>query len=211
MRKLRKVTLTAVVVGLVAAAAPAGAQVAWDSPFMVPPAAPRGLGVYLMEGSPGDGLGVMGTYRAADAPAGLGFRAGLSEDGSDDLSIFGGVDFSGYLARESADFPVDLVWNAGVGAGFGDFVLLSFPVGMTFGKIVTSDDVRFNPYVGPRLVLDALLGRDAPGGDDLDLGLAVDLGVDLSFDPRWAIRFGATIGDRDALAVGVVFPGAIGR
>lgn len=208
---MRTFTILALVaLGMTAPAQSARAQVAWDAPLMVPPAAPRGLGVYLTDSSPGGDLGVLGTYRAADAPAGLGFRFGIADGPFDEVSVLGGVDFSGYLVRESRDFPVDLVWNAGVGAGVGDYALLSFPLGVTFGKVVAGDGVRFNPYVGPRLVLDARLGDDGPG-DDLDLGLAVDLGVDVAFDPRWAIRFGGTIGDRDALAIGVVFPGAVDR
>lgn len=198
-------TLALVLLALPLIASPGRAQVGWESPFMVPPAAPRGTGIYLTETSPGGGLGVLGTYRAADAPAGLGFRLGLAEDFSDDLAILGGVDFSGYLVRESADFPMDLVWNGGLGASVGDYALLSFPLGMTFGKIFTADGMRFNPYLGPRLILDARMGDAAPG-DALDLGLVVDLGVDISFDPRWALRVGATAGDRDALAVGAVFP-----
>lgn len=200
--------LTVLALGLLAS--PARAQVAWESPLMVPPAAPRGMGIYLTEGSHGGGLGVLGTYRAADAPAGLGFRLGLVDGPFDDLSVLGGVDFSGYLVRQNPDFPLDLVWNGGAGASVGDWALISFPLGMTFGRVLVADGVRFNPYLGPRLVLDARMGDNAPG-DNLDLGLAVDLGVDISFDPTFAIRVAGSAGDRDALAVGVVFPGTVRR
>ncbi|MBI4540499.1 MAG: hypothetical protein HY704_13445 [Gemmatimonadetes bacterium] len=52
--------------------------------------------------------------------------------------------------------------------------------------------------------LDGRLGRDAPA-DELDLALSVDLGVDVTFVPRLTVRFGATFGDREALAIGIVF------
>jgi hypothetical protein len=64
--------------------------------------------------------------------------------------------------------------------------------------------VWFNPYVAPRVVLDAWLGRDGPG-DDVSLDLSFDLGVDIAFDPGWAIRFAASVGDRSALAIGFSF------
>jgi hypothetical protein len=33
----------------------------------------------------------------------------------------------------------------------------------------------------------------------------VDLGLDLRFTPQFLIRFGGTIGDRDGVAIGLVF------
>ena len=48
-------TLIAALLVLTLAAPPASAQVAWESPLMVPPAAPRGTGIYLTESSPGGG------------------------------------------------------------------------------------------------------------------------------------------------------------
>lgn len=202
----RHVTL-ALALGL-SGAAPVAGQVAWDTPFMVPPAAPRGLGIYLTDADPG-GIGALVTYRRADAPAGLGLRVGVAEDRTDDVAVHGGVDFSGFLVRETPDVPLSVVWNLGLGMSAGDWVLLSFPLGVTIGKVIDTEEVTFNPYLGPRIVLDARLGDDAPRDDELDLDLAVDLGIDLSFDPRMAIRFAGTLGDdREGLAIGVVFPGA---
>ena len=43
-------------------------------------------------------------------------------------------------------------------------------------------------------------------GDSVDLSGVVDLGLDLVLSSGWLIRFGATIGDRDALAIGVKLP-----
>ena len=42
-----------------------------------------------------------------------------------------------------------------------------------------------------------------PAAGDLDITL--DLGFDVSFSSLWALRFGATVGDREGLALGVVF------
>jgi hypothetical protein len=204
-----KKALTGLLAGILlcsAAAEEGQAQVAWDSPFFVAPASPAGWGIYLVDAAKRGGIGVMTTWRATDAPGGLGFRIGLAEDRADDLSVFGGLDISGYLLRASNDVPVNVAWIGGAGLGIGDAALLSFPFGVAVGRDFQADGVWFNPYVAPRVILDAWLGSDRPRRDrNLELGLAVDLGMDISFDPGWAIRFGGTLGDRSALGIGVSF------
>jgi hypothetical protein len=191
----------------IGAADPAHGQLSWEAPTLYAPGAPAGLGIFLMEPWPSGGIGVMGTYRRAPVPSGLGFRVGLGEDFRDDIAVFGGVDLGGTITRTSGEVPVDVLWMTGAGLGVGDDVLLSFPLGLSIGLRLDADAVTFIPYTVPRLVLDACFG-DGPGlcGDDLELDLAVDLGVDLAFDPRWLIRFAGTLGDRDALAIGIAFP-----
>jgi hypothetical protein len=206
------------VAGLILAlvgAGPVGAQIAWESPMLIGPGAPAGLGFYLMEPWPGDDIAVLGTYRTSPVPVGLGFRLGLGEGRRDELAVFGGVDVAGSLISATDDVPLDVVWFAGAGAGIGEDALLSFPLGLSVGAILQSEGVRFAPYVAPRLVLDAFFcdddrdERDEPdfcrGDDDLELDLAADVGLDLSFTQAWMIRFAATLGDREALAIGVVF------
>jgi hypothetical protein len=204
MKKLSMGLLTGLV--LLLAAGPLKAQVAWDGPLMVAPNSPAGWGVYLVDPGPGpgDGIGVLSTWRGSSAPGGLGYRLGLAEGRGGGLSVYGGVDVSGYLVRHSRDFPLDVIWVTGGGVGIGDDVLLAFPLGVSLGRAVQADDVWFNPYVTPRIVLDAWFGSTRPR-DQLDLGLVVDLGIDLSFDPGWAIRFGGSLGDRSALAIGMSF------
>lgn len=199
MRKL----MTGVVVGalLAVVATPVQGQVAWDSPFMVAPNTPAGWGVYLVDPSPGDGIGVLTTFRSSSAPGGLGYRLGLAEGAGDDLAVYGGLDASGFLLRRSGDFPLDVAWVTGLGLGAGDDVLVSFPLGAALGRDFQADGVWFNPYLGPRVVLDAWFGD----GSDMDLRLSVDLGVDVSFDPGWAVRFAGSLGDREGLAIGLSF------
>jgi hypothetical protein len=176
-------------------------QVAWDGPLMVSPSTPPGWGLYLADPSPGSGIGVISSWRSGGP---LGFRIGLAEDTQEELAVFGGVDVSGYFMRASDDFPVDIDWVTGAGFGVGDSFLMSFPLGLSVGRELVTDDLWFNPYITPRVVLDAYLGGDRPE-DTLTLGLAVDLGMDISFDPGWAVRFAGSIGDRRALAIGVSF------
>jgi len=188
----------------------AAAQVAWDSPMLLPPQPPTGFGLYLMEAAFGD-LGVMATWRGTRT---VGFRVGLAEqDFDNDIAIFGGVDFNGTLTRASADFPLDVSWLAGAGLAVEDDVLLTFPFGVTLGRTLPAEGATFTPYGTPRLMVDACLGDDDDlpprrcfGDDDLDLDFAIDLGVDVALRQGWAIRFGITLGgDREALAIGILF------
>lgn len=192
------------------------AQVAWDSPMHLGPGLTDGLGIHLVNFEfPGDdGLGAMVTWRGNPVPGGLGLRVGLAEGFDGDLAGFGGFDFSGYLVQRSQEFPMDLSWGLGAGVGIGDYALLSFPATIVLGRAFDADQIQLVPFVGPRLSLDAFVGRDdppppAPERDDLDLEFMVDLGTDIVVSPNLAIRFAASVGgDRhEALSIGVVLPG----
>lgn len=184
-------------------AAEARAQVAWDSPMLLPPQPPAGLGLYLVEPAGGD-LGGMLTWRSGGGPANIGFRVGVAEDTpDDDIAVFGGADFTGLI--RAGGFPLDLAWLAGVGLGIGDAVLISVPFGLSVGGTINADGVRFTPYGSPRIVLDALFNGGEGDDSDLDLDVAVDLGVDFFFSPGWGIRVGGTLGDREAVAIGIIF------
>lgn len=183
----------------------AEAQVAWDAPMMMGPGTSGGLSILLLDGAGVRDVGVVGIWRKGPSPGGMGIRGGVAEDFSGELSIFGGVDFSGGLAEHSTDFPLDVMWLAGVGGGVSNGeVLVSLPAGVSLGRVVGNDQVQFTPYVGPRVMLDVLLG-DERAGEDVDLGVAVDLGFDLAFSPSWTLRFASSLGDRDAILVGVAF------
>lgn len=187
----------------------ASAQVHWDSPFNLGPGVVSGLAVQLVDPDPGDGVGAMVSWRRSPVPGGPGFRVGVAEGFRDDVAVFGGVDVSGALMARDEEFPVDLIWAAGAGGSVGDHALLSFPAGLFVGRTFTGDEIRFVPYAGPRLDLDAHLGRETPlGGDDdeVDLALSADLGLDLVFSERLTVRFGGSVGDHEALSIGVVFP-----
>lgn len=189
----------------------AGAQAAWESPTLLGPGTPGGVGVYLIEPEPGDDAGALVTWRSRPVPGGLGFRAGIADGADGDLSAFGGVDATGALFRSSPDFPLDAVWMIGGGLGVGDHILVSFPAGVSFGRTFQEDGTRFTPYAAPRVSLDARMGQDAPPGaddDELDLAVSVEVGFDVWFGAGLALRFGASLGDHEAVAVGIAFPGA---
>lgn len=188
---------------MVGGAGPAAAQVAWDSPLLLPPAPPAGFGIYLVEAAGGD-LGVMASWRGRGSM--FGFRGGIAEqEFTEDIAAFGGIDFSGRLTRASADFPLDVDWVAGLGLGVGDdATLFSVPFGVSLGRRLDAEGATFTPYGTPRLVVDACL--DCPGDDDIELDFGLDLGVDIALRQGWAIRFGVVLGDdREALAIGFLF------
>ena len=180
------------------------AQVVWDVPSLLHPGAPAGLSILLMEAHPGDGLGGLATWRSDPAPVGLGFRAAVAEEAGrdDDVAASFGVDVSGSLAELEGPGDPGLMWWTGAGLGVGEEVVVSFPLGLVAGWRLSDEGVSFSPWVGGHVVLDVATGP----GDDLDLDGTVDLGLDLDFDRRVTVRFGAALGDRDALAVGVHFP-----
>jgi hypothetical protein len=179
-------------------ASSASAQVRWDSPFLVSPRPAPGVGIFLVDVAGGD-IGAL--VRWQPTPTAWGLRIGLAEAPRDDVGVFFGGDVSGGITRASTDFPLDMDWVFGVGAGIADDVVVSLPIGLTLGHTFTGQGATFTPYLTPRLVLDAIFD----GEDDLDLDFAVDLGLDLRLRQNWMIRFGATFGDREAIAIGLVF------
>lgn len=191
----------------------AGAQVVWDGPMLVSPGAAAGWGLHLVDPHSGGGIGGLFTWRGNPAPVGMGFRVGVTEGMFQNAALLGGLDLAGavYSADED-DFSVDVMWFAGAGFGLDDVVTLSFPLGMAVGWSFQDDNLALRPYVAPRMVLDALLG-DLPAGanarDDFDLGFAAEVGVDLAWSSRFGVRAAGSFGDREAISVGVTFPGFV--
>jgi hypothetical protein len=93
------------------------------------------------------------------------------------------------------------MWWSGGGLGIGSETLVTIPLGLIVGW-TGGTDVTLSPYGGGHLNLDIWSGP----GDSLDLSGAVDLGIDLGFQSGWLVRFGVSIGDREALAIGLRLP-----
>jgi len=186
---------------------PVSAQAPWDSPLLIGPASPGGISFFLID--PGEGLGAMGQWQASNTSRRVGFRVGLAETHDDRTFVFGGIDFTGHIHTHSTEFPLDVIWVTGLGIGVRDDAILTIPMGVSMGRLVPGEGLSFHPYLTPRLVVDAYLGDDDThrhGHDDLDLGFALDLGADFSFTGGWAIRVGASVGDRDGVAIGFSVP-----
>ncbi len=198
---MRNTSAMAVAVGLLLMPASAVAQVAWDSPMLASPRQPAGPGLFMIDPDGGQ-TGAAGTWWSREGNVGL--RLGLTETAAQQLTVFGGLNAEALLSAASEEFPLDVSLVAGAGAGVGDWTLVSIPIGVSFGRTVYGDDVSFTPYLTPRIIVDGRFGN-TPYNDRLHVATAVDLGLDLRFRPRWAIRFGGTFGDRDAVALGLVF------
>ncbi len=84
----------------------------------------------------------------------------------------------------------------------GEEFAASFPLGLVVGWQASDEGVSFAPYAGGHLALDVVSGP----GDDMDLEGVVDLGLDMTFDRGFMVRFGAALGDREALAIGIRVP-----
>jgi len=204
----------AVALSLLALSPGAGrSQVVWDGPMMMSPGTPAGWGLHLVEAHPGDALGGLFTWRSNPAPVGLGFRLGVTEGTFNGASIFGGVDVGGSVySTQEEDFDLGVLWFSGIGLAVDDWSTLSVPVGMSVGWSFQEDNLAFRPYVAPRMVIDARFGgvQALDGGDpddDLELGFALEVGVDFAFSPDFGIRAAGSFVDRQALSVGITFPG----
>ena len=199
---MKLMSRTLLALALVLTPAGLSAQAAWDAPSFMRPGAPMGMTLALTDSDPGDGLGVLAVWRNAAAPTGIGFRAGLSEAPGDDVAGLFGIDVSGSLSGELGPGAPEAIWWTGAGVGVGDDLTASFPLGLVFGWTARDEGVSFMPYAGGHVVLDVFTGGD----DDLDLDAAVDLGLDIAFSRGWTFRFGAAIGGRESLGIGVTIP-----
>jgi hypothetical protein len=177
-------------------------QLSWDAPSLVAPYAPQGLSIFLLNADPTDNLGGLVHWRHDSASLGLGYRAGLGKDPSGDLAALAGVDVSGILARSVEDAPIRVLWWTGVGAGLGNNLTVSIPVGLVAGWHGLGDSNVFAPYVGGHLTLD-LATRE---GDVVNMAGSFDFGLDLTLVSGIVVRVGAAVGGRDALAAGVRLP-----
>jgi len=195
-------SISLVTVGLVAAAiAPtsAAAQTAWDAPPLISHVVPAGVSLFLLSPSGGD-LGGLVTFRHEAGPVGMGYRLSVTdENASDDLAIAAGVDISGFLARGVEGTPIDVMWWSGAGLGWGGDTVVSLPLGAVVGWSGQGGDVILSPYGGGHITLDISDVSD----DNVSLNGSFDFGLDVVLSSGWLVRFGGSIGDRDALAIGV--------
>lgn len=182
---------------------PASSQILWDSPPLISPAVPGGISLFMLNPAGGD-LGGLVTVRHSAGPVGLGYRAAVAqEDTSGDLSYSVGLDVSGYLARAVEGSEIDVIWWGGGGVGVGSETVVTAPLGIILGWSGSGGDVTLSPYVGGHVVFD-ISTQDA---ESVGFAGVLDLGLDIVLSSGWMVRAGASLGDREALALGVRIPG----
>ncbi len=195
---------------LLVTAASVQAQITWHAPRMIGPESPAGLGLYWLQGSslPGDGDAAFARLVIPGFDGAVSARGGVGEGVDGDLAGFGGIDLRAPIARHTDTQPLDLEWNGGIGVGVGNYVVASMPVAVSAGRSWTSESVWFAPYVSVGGVLDYRFGDEAPE-EAYAIDSLVGVGLDLAFDSarRFVISVGATLGDRQSVAVGFVLGG----
>ena len=191
----------------------AAAQLAPDTPRLVSPHGPAGLGVYWLRGEtlPGDGDALLVTWAPAALPAGVRLRGGGGTGADGDVAGFGGIDVQTPLARRSAGMPADLEWYTGIGVARGGYTLATIPLGVSAGTAWSSGSVWMAPYVSAGIAADLRLGDSAPE-DEFIVQPALDIGLDLALDRNrsFVLRTAASLGDRQTIAVGIVVGGGRG-
>ena len=122
-----------------------------------------------------------------------------SDGGSSQLLLGAGVAYQ--LATVSANLPVDVALTGGLGLSSGGGSSLTIPVGASLGRRFELDGgIAVTPYLHPQL---ALTRVSVGGYSDSDIDLNIDLGANVQIKPTMAIRLGFSLGDSEALALGL--------
>lgn len=173
--------------------APADAVAQVFTPSFLSPVRGQDLGLYLSGGfGPSGGLAVEAAQSRGMGVFDLVLRAGIGDGDSGAVVLLG----AGY--RNPLDVDLELHPDVelmaavtggaqavlGSGSGFG------VDAGVTVGSRVESGELRFTPYLNPRLALVETLRST----DGLDLTLLADLGVDLEISPRLVGRLALGLG-----------------
>lgn len=170
----------------------------WDAPSFMPPRPGEDIGIYLSEPDGAD-LVVQGIWRQR-GNLNLGVRVGFADQATGG-AFQAGAETWGEIMSVGPDFPVDVTWTLGAGATFGDFTLVSIPLGVTIGRTLTTA-LPLQVYAHPRL---ALVVASFNNNTDTDLDGFFDLGADLHLGPDWKARLGVTLGGTDAYGLGLAY------
>ena len=209
---MRRTLLVACALLAVGAQAPshASAQIAWDTPRVLGPNTEGGLSVHWLQAEtlPGDGEGLMVVWQPPGLPDNVFLRGGAGTGAGDSSAGFGGIDVRSRIATARPGQPLDIAWIAGAGVGVGEYMLITVPVGLTAGRTWASGSVWFSPYVGVGVAMDyraTLDDEDAAPDEEFDVYPTADIGLDLALDPgrRFILRAAASLGDRQATALGI--------
>ena len=195
------------------------AQIAWDTPRMIGPETPSGLGFYWVRGEtlPGDDDAIAASFGLPGTGGSVILRGGVGYGVNEEESAFGGVDLRAPIARHSDTQPLDIEWTGGAGLGVGEYWLFTVPIAISAGRSWSSGSVWFAPYVSLGVAFDYRWEPDS--GDDaseffpdeeFEIGSSAGVGADIAFDRarRFVIRAAAALGDRQAVAVGLSIGGA---
>lgn len=216
MTRLRSVGfgfLVAVAATLVAPSLVSG-QIAWDTPRMVGPDSPGGFGLFWLRSGtlPGDGDAAYARLTVPGTGGSFSLRGGFGEGVAGENSAFGGIDLRAPIARHTDTQPLDVEWTGGLGVGVGleesGYILGSLPLAVAAGRSWSSGSVWFSPYVSVGGVLEYRYGDEAPD-EEFGVDSLIGVGLDVAFDRgrNVVVSAAASLGDRQAISVGLVFGG----
>ena len=63
----------------------------------------------------------------------MGYRAAVGEGIRGDVAVGTGIDVSGVLTTGVENADIDVLWWSGIGAGVGDDLMISVPLGIVAG------------------------------------------------------------------------------
>lgn len=195
------------IAALLAVPSGAAAQLAWDTPRLLGPDSPEGLGLHWVRAGtlPGDGDVFLMTWAFPGLPPGVTLRGGAGQGAEGEVAGFGGVDVRTALVRHTEDQPLDVAWVVGAGLGVGRYALFTVPIGVSAGRAWSSGAVWLAPHVAMGVALDLHLGGEAPD-EEFQAAPFAEVGADLALDSarRLVLRAGICLGDRQAVGVGLV-------
>jgi hypothetical protein len=172
---------------------------AFDVPSFMPPRPGDDIGGYIS--TQGD-FGIQGIWRQRGS-LNLGLRLGFIDYDAPDDAITVGAETWGPIVSAGPEFPLDVSWTLGLGAGFNGGTLFEVPFGVSMGRTLDAGTIPIQVYGHPRL---ALVHFSSDQFDDTDLDVLFDLGADFHLSPDWKLRVGATFGDPDeAFGVGLAY------
>ncbi|MFN2398035.1 MAG: hypothetical protein ABR543_05235 [Gemmatimonadaceae bacterium] len=125
----------------------------------------------------------------------LTFDVGVADpDGGDARALLGGG-LAHRLLQYSTEVPIDLLLTAGLYGSFGDNLnIFRVPFGATIGhRFPLEGGAAITPYVHPRVSVD-FCGGDGCGGDNSDVGVAFDIGLDAELTQQLGLRGALTFG-----------------
>lgn len=174
----------------------------WDTPSFMGPRPGSDVGVYLLDGDLYD-LGLQGIWRTSGS-TNLGLRLGFLDTPGDEIITLGAETW-GDIAVQDADFPLDLSWTLGAGAWVNGSTVFGVPLGVAIGRTIDIEDsdVSFQVYGHPRLGF--VFYENAADDLELDLDATFDIGADVYLSSGLAIEVAASLGDFDALGIGLAW------
>jgi|SRR5688500_15184533 len=175
---------------------------AWNYPsFQTPRVTTREFNFGLADGGDAGNTFVFQWREGRNARTQLSLDAGIAEVdlvGDDETFLLLGAQLGRQLAVARQDMPFDVLMTVGAFGAFGEFgPWISVPFGASVGhRFMIDGGMAITPYTHPRLAV-TYCGECDGGDSDMDIGLAIDLGVSFDVAQNVALRLSGTFGGDD--------------